>query len=1484
MRTFGIIMTIFICFTFLGVSEANSEANDASIVGNWYGVLNIPDGPKLRLAIMIRQLDEGIRTTLISIDQGGATLPMDKLDFTEGKLRLEKSSDGIIIEGELKEDGQIFDAEFRQGGGVFPVEFKLVDEIPGLIRPQTPKPPYPYKEEEVEYEDKTSGIKFAGTLTLPDSTGPFPVALLISGSGPQDRDEFIALHRPFFVMADYLTRRGIAVLRVDDRGVGGTTGEFKSATTADFANDAMAGVQYLKSRTDINPEQIGLIGHSEGGMIAPMLASRSSDIAFIVMMAGPGMGLGEIIAIQRGLIARSEGASEEKAAVLREWYKDLYTVVKQEKDDEIVLEKMQGIYAEMSEQEKELLGWSETERAARVSQPLNPWFRYALSYDPVPILMKVKCPVLAINGEKDILVTPKENLSSIEEALKAGGNQNYTVKELPSLNHLFQTADTGAEFEYVEIAETISPSVLELISSWIAEQTGIISDSMDTGSELPIEGIWYGALEIPNGPKFRMVFEFDKRPDGRDKVTIVSLDQGSGIPVDEISFMDNELHLGVKAAGISIDGKLNQEDSVLKMEWKQGGGAFPLELKQVDEVPGFRRPQTPKKPYPYDEEEVTFENKEAEVKLAGTLTLPRSKSSSPAVLLITGSGPQDRDYILGYHRLFLVLADYLTRQGVAVLRVDDRGVGESTGDFSVVTTGDLADDVLAGIEYLKSREEIDSGHIGLIGHSEGGAIAPMVAAGSSNVAFIVMMAGPGLNGYDNLVLQDYAESKAKGATEEELALILELTKRFYAIPLQEKDNTVAEEKIKEFHEGMSEEEKQAFGWLKDGWSLQPHNAVSPWMRYYLSFDPAPFLKKQKCPVLAINGEKDVQVPPKENLKAIEEALKAGGNSNYMIKELPALNHMFQTSESGSTDEYPKIEETISPTALKLMGDWIRKQTNVDKDEGKKTGGTEKKIDSLFAQWDKPDSPGCALAVIGNGEIVYKSGYGVSNLDYNIPITPETVFDIGSIAKQFTAACIALLAEEGKLAIEDDIRKYIPEFPDYGDTITIDHLIHHTNGITDYNGLMFMANMTPENVTKEEDILDLISRQHDLDFRPGDKKSYSNSGYILLAAIIRRVTGMSIGDYAAKHIFEPLGMKNTFIYEDSSRVIRNRAIGYKPDGKGGFQMEHHFNFAMGGDGQVYTTVGDLLLWDRNLYENKIGGENFNTLMLTVGTLNNGKTIDYAFGLVHGEYKGLKTIGHGGSWAGFRARMTRFPEQKFTVIVLSNLSSVNTWGLVEKVADIYLADQFKQEEPKKERTAVSVDPAIYDSYVGEYELMPGFLLTITKEDDQLVGKGRDGFTFKLLPESETDFFLDNIANAQISFNKNESGNVFQLAFRQGDQTHLAKKIETKPPQSPDPEQLKEFAGEYYSDELLVAYRVFFDGDRLRLDGAQRVSREQQYNFKDDNEEDPLRYVEGDKFLRSCGEVTFTRDEKGEINGLIFGIRPAGLSQKFARKQSH
>lgn len=355
----------------------------------------------------------------------------------------------------------------------------------------------------------------------------------------------------------------------------------------------------------------------------------------------------------------------------------------------------------------------------------------------------------------------------------------------------------------------------------------------------------------------------------------------------------------------------------------------------------------------------------------------------------------------------------------------------------------------------------------------------------------------------------------------------------------------------------------------------------------------------------------------------------------------------------------------------------------------------RKIDKLFVPWDKPDSPGCALAIIKDGQIIHKKGYGMANLEHNIPLTPGSAFYIGSVSKQFVTMCIALLAKQGKLCLDDDIRQHVPELPDYGTPITIKHLIYHTSGLRDYLELLDIAGVD-FGTYHQEDVLDLIARQKELNFKPGEMHLYSNSGYFLLAIIVERASGKTLREFARENIFLPLGMKNSHFHDEYTRIIRNRASGYYPAGEGKYK-NFISTFDCVGSGGLFTTVEDLFLWDQNFYHAQVGGRDLIDTMHKTGRLSNGNSLDYAFALHISQYRGLKTVGHGGSLGGYKSAFLRFPEQKFSVICLSNLSSFVPMRLCQQVADIYLVDQFIAEKVQKE-TKIEEKPETYKAMKG------------------------------------------------------------------------------------------------------------------------------------------------------------------------------------------
>ena len=475
--------------------DPDPEAGAAAerFAGIWDGALEIPGaGVALRMRLRVTVDDDGgLAATFFSVDQGNAAVPVEEVEVDGASVSMSMATVGGAFEGVLSEDGTTIEGTFTQMGAALPLvlergvegERDAGSDDPATTprRPQDPEEPFPYHAEDVTYPNPDGGHALAGTFTRPDAGGPFPAVILISGSGPQDRDEALMGHRPFLVLSDHLTRNGIAVLRFDDRGVGESTGDFASATSRDFASDAAAGVDYLKSRDDVDPGKIGLAGHSEGGLIAPMVAAESDDVAFIVLMAGPGVDGERILYAQGALIGRASGASEESIAKSREQQREIFQVLKAEDDLAQASEEIEALVRtaleNATDEERAQAGITdelplEQAAAAQAARLATPWFRYFLSYDPAESLERVAVPVLAINGEKDLQVPYEENLREIEAALRRGGNNRFETHALPDHNHLFQRAETGAPSEYSTIDETWSVESMELIAQWILKTVG----------------------------------------------------------------------------------------------------------------------------------------------------------------------------------------------------------------------------------------------------------------------------------------------------------------------------------------------------------------------------------------------------------------------------------------------------------------------------------------------------------------------------------------------------------------------------------------------------------------------------------------------------------------------------------------------------------------------------------------------------------------------------------------------------------------------------------------------------------------------------------------------------------------------------------------------------------------------------------------------------------------------------------------------------
>ncbi len=442
--------------------DAAVPVGSSDIDGKWAGPLNL-GAAQLHLTIRIVNTQDGLKVSLESSDQNAAVIPATRVIRNGKQLALEFKSIGATFLGDIAADLLSIEGIFKQGQDPEHLVLKRVTDSAQLERhrPQNPVKPYPYKEEEVTFTNTAAGATLAGTLTIPAGKGPFPAVLLIAGSGPRDRDETLLGHKPFLVLSDYLTRKGIVVLRADKRGIGKSTGEYATATTADFAADAAVGVEFLKGRPEVDGKLIGLVGHSEGGLVAPLVASTSKDVAYIVLLAANGLPGDQVVIEQTRLAAEANGMDAEEVAKSTEREKKLLAIVAKDTDNEQLEKDLRD----------ELAG---NVPIAQINPQIraltSPWFRYFMNYDPAVTLRKVSCPVLALNGEKDKQVPAKLNLPAVRKALEEGGNKHVEADELPGLNHLFQTAKTGAPAEYAEIEETMSPAALGKISSWILMQ------------------------------------------------------------------------------------------------------------------------------------------------------------------------------------------------------------------------------------------------------------------------------------------------------------------------------------------------------------------------------------------------------------------------------------------------------------------------------------------------------------------------------------------------------------------------------------------------------------------------------------------------------------------------------------------------------------------------------------------------------------------------------------------------------------------------------------------------------------------------------------------------------------------------------------------------------------------------------------------------------------------------------------------------------
>lgn len=519
---------------------------------------------------------------------------------------------------------------------------------------------------------------------------------------------------------------------------------------------------------------------------------------------------------------------------------------------------------------------------------------------------------------------------------------------------------------------------------------------------------------------------------------------------------------------------------------------------------------------------------------------------------------------------------------------------------------------------------------------------------------------------------------------------------------------------------------------------------------------------------------------------------------------------------------------------------------------------EKRIDQYFSAWNTLNTPGAAIAVEKDGKVVFKKGYGSAELEYNIPITPSTVFHIASVSKQFTCFSVLLLEKEGKLSINDDIRKYIPEVPDFGKVITLNMLMHHISGLRDQWELLAMAGWRlDDNITKDH-ILRIVSRQKELNFIPGDEFLYCNTGFTLLAEVVSRVSGQPFAEFTRTHIFEPLKMTNTQFYDNCEKIVRNRAYSFYLDSTG--YKKSNLNYSNVGATSLFTTAEDLCRWAVNFENPVVGDKDIIARMNLRGILNKGDTITYAMGQDISKYKGLRMIAHGGADAGYRTFLVRFPDQKFSVNVLSNLASFDPGGLALAVADIYLKDKEVAENPKKaddeskapaEAKEIKIDHELMVSYCGQYELQPGNIATISMENETLfaAAPGLDKTPMNTVSENEFDV---KVVGARVTFLKGDSGKIAKMKVNMNGQEVFALRL---PDFDPSKVSLSEYTGDFYSPELDTKYSLVVESGKL-------IARH--FRTGDVN----LTASKPDQFSGNqwyFGQVVFLKDSEGKIMGM-------------------
>lgn len=513
---------------------------------------------------------------------------------------------------------------------------------------------------------------------------------------------------------------------------------------------------------------------------------------------------------------------------------------------------------------------------------------------------------------------------------------------------------------------------------------------------------------------------------------------------------------------------------------------------------------------------------------------------------------------------------------------------------------------------------------------------------------------------------------------------------------------------------------------------------------------------------------------------------------------------------------------------------------------------QKQIDALASSLVKPGQPGATIAVAKGDKIIFSKGYGSANPEYDIPNTPSTVFHVASVSKQFTAFAIAMLAEQGKISLDDDIRKHLPELHDFGHTITIKHLVHHTSGLRDQWNLLALAGWRLDDVITKNQVLRLISHQQDLNFKPSEEFSYCNTGYTLMGEIVARVSGKSFPEWCSENIFKPLKMDNTLFYDDHEKLVKNRSYSFheSPDGI----KKSVLSYANAGATSLFTTTEDLVKWSNNFYTMKVGNTRVMKQMEERGILTKGDTIAYAFGQSIGDYKGLKTISHSGGDAGYRSFLLRFPDQQYSIVVLSNMGSFVPGRLAYQIADVCLKGVLKEEVKKVEDNKTGpfkVSDALLKLYEGEYQLTGEMVVTVKNDNGKLTAQATGQTSFPLTASSETDFIFDP-AGIRMTFPKTQDTPAPEFTLHQGGQTLVAKRLK---PFDRNSVQLLDYTGTFYSAELQTSYTLRVVDNELMAEHIRHEPVELIPKAPDNFSTDAW-------FMSS---IEFARNTEGKISGL-------------------